>query len=158
MYMTSPIIRPALAKVGEPWTPGNIEGWPGVAGVDGVTNYFKNNEMPNLPDSISTINHYNNYYNGGKRKKHMKGKSKKHMKSKVKKHMKKRNTRKHKKSMKRTKRRGLKGGKHHGSTIMPQPLVNLGREVGFSGENFFNTFVGRQAPVDPNPTIQPIGQ
>ena len=155
MYMPSPIIRPALAKVGGPWTPGNIEGWPGVAGVDGVPNHLEHNKNPFLPDPMPTSNHH---YNGGKRKKHMKGKSKKHMKGKSKKHMKKRNTRKHKKSMKRTKRRGLKGGKHHGSTIIPQPLVNLGREVGFSGENFYNTFVGRQAPVDPNPTIQPIGQ
>lgn len=66
----------------------------------------------------------------------------------------KKKTRKHKSKNRRRHRRY--GGSKHGSTVLPQPLVNLGRDMMFNGQSFINSFVGSPAPVNPDPTVQPI--
>ena len=36
-------MKPELAKVGPAWEGGNIERWPGVAGIAGETNHLEHN-------------------------------------------------------------------------------------------------------------------
>jgi hypothetical protein len=136
-------IRPALAKVGPVWT-GNPETWPGVEGKAGITNHFAQNVNPILPDpDSSTLIH------GGKRKSKSKRRGRKS----------KRTLRKSKRTTRKSKSRKTKrGGSHHGNTIVPQPIVNLGREMSYHGKNFWNAFVGNPAAVNPDPMVQPIGR
>ena len=146
-------IRPALAKVGPAWT-GNPETWPGVGGKAGITNHLAQNVNPILPDpESSTLIH------GGKRKSKSKSKSKSRRKSKRVTRKSKRVTRKSKRVTRKSKSRKTKrGGSHHGNTIVPQPIVNLGREMSYHGKNFWNAFVGNPAAVNPDPMVQPIGR
>jgi hypothetical protein len=143
-------IRPALAKVGPAWT-GNPETWPGVEGKAGITNHLAQNVNPILPDpESSTLIH------GGKRKSKSKRRGRK---SKRIARKSKRTTRKSKRTARKSKSRKTKrGGSHHGSTIVPQPIVNLGREMSYHGKNFWNAFVGNPAAVNPDPMVQPIGR
>lgn len=55
-----------------------------------------------------------------------------------------RRTRKRSKSRKRSQRGGL-------SSLAPQELVNLGRDLGFSYQSAYNSLNGIQAPVNPAP-------
>ena len=50
----------------------------------------------------------------------------------------------------------MRGGKHHGNTLMPQPIVNLGRNIAYQGENLWNNFAGNPSAVNPDPLDQPI--
>lgn len=64
--------------------------------------------------------------------------------------------RKHKKqkhSKNNTRKIYLKGGR---TTLMPQSLVNLGRSVAFSAGELVNNWSGKQGPLSPSPTVQPI--
>jgi hypothetical protein len=148
-------IRPALAKVGPAWT-GNPETWPGVEGKAGITNHLAQNVNPILPDpESSTLIH------GGKRK--SKSKSRRKSKRTLRKSKSKKTMRKSKSKSKRTLRKSKsrktkRGGSHHGNTIVPQPIVNLGREMSYHGKNFWNAFVGNPAAVNPDPMVQPIGR
>jgi len=136
-------IRPALAKVGPAWT-GNPETWPGVGGKAGITNRLAQNVNPKLPDpESSTLIH------GGKRKSKSKRRGRKS----------KRTARKSKRALRKSKSRKTKrGGSNHGNTVVPQPIVNLGREMSYHGKNFWNAFVGNPAAVNPDPMVQPIGR
>lgn len=87
---------------------------------------------------------------GGKKMKTKKGKKSKGKKRNYTqrvRHAKKKHTRRNKKHY---------GGSKHGTTVLPQPLVNLGRDMMFNGQSFINSFVGSPAPVNPDPTVQPI--
>ena len=125
-----------IAKVGPAWT-ANPETWPGVGGKAGITNHYLQNVNPSLPDQKSTV--------GGKKKKR---RTRRHV-------QKKKRLTKSKKRLTKSKRR-MRGGKHHGSTLMPQPLVNLGRSIAYQGENLWNSFAGNPASVNPDPLVQPI--
>ena len=47
----------------------------------------------------------------------------------------------------------MRGGKHHGNTLMPQPIVNLGRNIAYQGENLWNNFAGNPSAVNPDPYL-----
>ena len=141
--MTKNTFKPAVAKVGGPWDGSNPETWPGVEGKAGVTNHYAHNINPFLPDPESTpLTHYNPEtpkagMSGGRKRKGKPTKSK----------------------GKPTKGKGKtskRGGGSHGNTIVPQPVVNLGRNVVYQGENFWNALVGNAPAVDPDPMVQPI--
>jgi hypothetical protein len=57
-------MQPAL--VGAPWTP-SIKGWPGVAGVDGSTNYYSMNTYKNDPLQNIMQERQGSLYRGGRR-------------------------------------------------------------------------------------------
>lgn len=113
-------LPPAL--VGTPWTP-QISGWPGVAGIDGVTNYYSLNKyIPNDPQtqvmSERAGSLFLGNYTGGKKRSKSKSKSK-------------------------TKKRG--GG------LFPQDLVNLGSTLQYGLGSAYNSINGYSQPVNPLP-------
>ena len=146
-------MKAELAKVGLPWEGGDVEKWPGVGGKDGQTNYLAQNLDPFLPDPENTSSNMENQgMTGGKRSRRRRGRSHKkrrHTKSK----------RRHTKSKRRHTRRTRKyrGGSKHGRTILPQSLVNLGRNLQYNAESTWSSFTGAQQPVNPDPLVQPIG-
>lgn len=142
-------MKPELAKVGPAWDGGNIQKWPGVAGVAGQTNYLAHNTNPFLPDPVDSSS-IRDHMVGGRRTR--KRKSRKHRKTK-----KPRKLKKSKKSKKHITKRHQRGGSQHGNTIMPQSLVNLGRTMQYNAGNVWSSFMGEPAPVNPDPMVQPIG-
>jgi hypothetical protein len=170
-------MKPELAKVGPAWEGGDIEKWPGVAGVAGQTNHLAQNLDPFLPDPENTSSNMENQkMSGGKRSRHHrrrtskhKSKSKRgrHTKSKRGRHTKSKRGRhtkskrgRHTKSKRgrhtKSKRR-YRGGSKHGRTLLPQSLVNLGRNLQYNGKSTWSSFMGEQQPVNPDPLVQPIG-
>ena len=93
------------ALIGSPWT-ASINGWPGVAGVAGQTNYYSLNEYKGLDPQTNVILE-----------------------------------------------RGQVGGttKKQGGGLIPQDLVNLGRNMMFGVGSAYNSLSGYQAPVSPMP-------
>ena len=149
-------MKPELAKVGPAWEGGNIERWPGVAGIAGETNHLEHNTNPFLPDPIDSSSTRDIVMTAGKKsRKSRKGKkgkkSRKDKKSKRGRHA--------VKSRKKTKtKRKMRGGSKHGNTLLPQSLVNLGRSAQYNIKGVWSDFTGSQAPVNPDPTVQPIGK
>ena len=165
-------MKSELAKVGPAWEGGNIERWPGVAGVAGETNHLAHNINPFLPDPVDSSSTRDINMSGGKKmhkkSKKMHKKSKKmhkksvkkmkmHKKSVKKMKMHKKSKKMHKKSGKKSKKM-MRGGSKHGNTLLPQSLVNLGRSVEYGVKGFWSDFTGDQAPVNPDPTVQPISK
>lgn len=146
-------MKPELAKVGTAWEGGNLERWPGVAGVTGQTNYLAQNINPFLPDPVNSSSVRDLVTKGGKRR-HTK-KSKRHTK-KGKRHTKK--GKRHTKKSKRTRRKRIRGGSKHGTTLLPQSIVNLGRTAEYNVQGVWSDFTGSQGPVNPDPSVQPIGK
>jgi hypothetical protein len=110
--------------VGSAWGP-NTNEWPGVDGINGNRNYLANysNVIQNDPTiQIST--------NDANFKPVLKGGNRKNLKN------------KRKTSKLRIKR---------GGGLLPQDLVNLGREVGFNFKSAYNALNGYKAPVNPLP-------
>lgn len=140
-------MKSELAKVGPPWEGGNLERWPGVAGTDGQTNYLAYNDKPFLPDPINSSSTRDIKVGGKLRRKTKRLRRKKTKRSK----------RNKKKSQKKRKSR-MRGGSKHGNTILPQSFVNLGRSAEFNVKGFWNNFTGSPAPVNPDPTVQPISK
>ena len=132
-------MKPELAKVGPAWEGGNLERWPGVAGVAGQTNYLAQNINPFLPDPVDSSSVRDLVTKGGKRRPAKKSK-------------------RHAKKSKRTRRKRIKGGSKHGTTLLPQSLVNLGRTTEYNVQGFWSDFTGSQGPVNPDPSVQPIGK
>ena len=168
-------MKPELAKVGPAWEGGDIEKWPGVGGVPGQTNHLAKNNDPFLPDPENTSSNMENQgMTGGKRSRGRRGRSHKkrrHTKSKrrhtksKRRHTKskRRHTkskRRHTKSKRRhtRKTRKYRGGSKHGRTLLPQSLVNLGRNIQYNAESTWSSFTGAQQPVNPDPLVQPIGR
>ena len=164
-------MKQELAKVGPSWEGGNLERWPGVAGVAGETNHLAHNDNPFLPDPENTNSTRENTMIGGRRHSTKGKKSAKVTKGKkstkvTKKSAKvtkkgakvtKKSTKVTKKSTKSTKK-NQKGGSHHGNTIMPGFLVDLGRNFEFNMSNVWSSFTGGPSPINPDPRIQPIGE
>lgn len=138
-------MKPELAKVGPAWDGGDIQKWPGVAGVQGVTNHLAHNKNPFLPDPVDS----SSIRRGGKKK--SKGKKNKMTKRKASKKAKKK-SRQQKRTMKKQ-----RGGSTHGNTLLPQQLVNLGRNAEYSIERWWSDLTGSAPPVNPDPSKQPIG-
>ncbi len=144
-------MKPELAKVGLPWDGGNIQRWPGVAGISGETNHLAQNINPFFPDPTDSSSSRDTAFVGGKKRQTKKGK--RHAK-KSKRHTKK--GRRHNKKQKYTRRKNLRGGSKHGNTLLPQSLVNLGRTAEYNIKGLWSNFTGSQYPVNPDPTKQPI--
>lgn len=136
-------MKTELAKVGPSWDGSNLEKWPGVGGIAGETNHLAHNDNPFLPDPENTNSTRENIMVGGKRKNKKTNK-------------KKRKTNKKKKKTNKKKKKTQKGGSHHGNTIIPSFLVNLGRNIEFAVTNTWSSFTGGEAPVNPNSILQPI--
>lgn len=154
-------MKPELAKVGPAWEGGDIEKWPGVGGIAGQTNHLAQNLNPFLPDPRNT-----SLTSGGKRSRSRHSKSKRRNTKMKRRHTKmkrrhtkskRRRTRGHKKRHHTRKTRRYRGGSKHGSTLLPQSLVNLGRNMHFNAESSWRSFTGGQQPVNPSPLVQPIG-
>jgi hypothetical protein len=176
--MTNNTFKPAIAKVGGPWDGANPETWPGVGGTPGTTNHYDHNTNPFLPDPESTpLTHYNpetpkTGMSGGRKRKskttnrkskttNRKSKTTKRKSKTTKRKSKttKRKSKTTKRKSKTTKRKSKttkRGGGSHGNTIVPQPVVNLGRSVTYQGKNLWNSFVGNSPAINPNPLVQPI--
>ena len=149
--------KPALAKVGPPIT-GSPCTWPGVDGLQGITNHYSQNVDPFLPDPTNTSLLESQPLagmSGGRKRKGTKRKGK-GTKRKGK------GTKRKGKGTKRkgTKRKGTKrkGGSNHGNTLMPQALVNAGRSLDYNLRYGLSEFTGSQRPVNPDPTVQPYIQ
>ena len=138
-------MKPELAKVGSSWDGSDLEKWPGVAGIAGETNHLAHNDNPFLPDPENTNSTRENTMTGGKSKNKKKKTNKKRKKT----------IKKKKKTIKK-KKKTQKGGSHHGNTMMPDFLVNLGRNIEFAVTNTWSSFTGGESPVNPNPINQPI--
>ena len=161
--------KPALAKVGPPIT-GSPCTWPGVDGLQGITNHYSQNVDPFLPDPTNTSLLESQPLagmSGGRKRKSTKrkGKSTKRKgKSTKRKGTKRKSTKRKVKGTKRkgTKRKGKgtkrKGGSNHGNTLMPQALVNAGRSLDYNLRYGISEFTGSQPPVNPDPTDQPYIQ
>lgn len=53
----------------------------------------------------------------------------------------------------------MRGGGHGSPPYgLPQGLVNMGREIEYGIKSLYETAVGGQQPVDPDPSKQPIGK
>lgn len=154
-------MKDELAKVGPAWNGSDIETWPGVGGNDGESNYLAHNTNPFLPapENTSITHDENMRMRGGRtrRKTLRKGKKGKRTKKSKKGKKSKRVNKKGKKTGKKYTKRRYRGGSHHGNTILPQSLVNLGRNLQYNIEGAYSRFNGSQPPVNPDPQVQPIG-
>lgn len=105
--------------IGSTWTP-NVGTWPGVAGLDGRTNYYKVNEYPTDPQTAMISGRDNGSFPttfwGGK-----KGS-------------------KSSKRSKRNKRKHIHTGGGFG--LIPQDILNAGRNVAFNVKSMINTVQG----------------
>lgn len=152
-------MKSELAKVGPAWNGGDINRWPGVGGVANITNHLGYNNDPFLPDPENSNSTLENKMVGGKRarrtKKTRRKKSRNHSASR--KHHLKKSRKKPPTKKRRHRTRRYRGGSHHGNTLMPQSLVNLGRNMQYNIQNSWSAFTGAQPPVNPDPQVQPIG-
>ena len=140
--------------VGSPWGP-EVNQWPGVAGIDGVTNYYKLNNYHNDVQTQGIIQEGSQITNGGGKRRKKGGKcninpydvnpeipngtnasyygGKKRKGS--------------KKSNRRPNNRTKKGG----FSIFPQDLVNMGRTFSYGLGSAYNSLNGYPQPVNPLP-------
>ena len=145
--------NPAKGPAGFAWEGGNIVSWPGVyaansGNTDGITmsNFIpqsetgigvggkdplplKENNFPYNPPPHYTEAAYKNLKGGGR--KSIKNKSKKLRKS-----------------------RKMRGGFFG----LGQNLINLGRDIKFRANSFYNDLMGVRPPTNPSPLDQPINQ
>jgi hypothetical protein len=146
-------MKPELAKVGPAWEGGDLQKWPGVAGVQGVTNHLAHNKNPFLPDPVDSSSTRDLVLKGGKKKsktRNVKNVKKAKLSKKTKKN-------KQKKTKAKKTRKPQRGGSTHGNTLLPQSLVNLGRNAEYSIERWWSDLTGSTPPVNPDPSKQPIG-
>lgn len=124
---------PASYPVGNSWNSGDVNSWAGVVrGVSETGNHlpFKGSNVEPHPES--SRNNHNGGSKRGSRTKYAGYKKRSHRRSK----------------------RILKGGSR--DTLMPQSLVNLGRNLTFGAGDLINTWSGKQPMLSPSPTVQPI--
>jgi hypothetical protein len=147
--------------VGQAWTGGEPETWPGVAVAngtrDGSDGVMSSNHLPLSPHGIAVggadiaVPEVSMF--GGARKSRKRSKTNKHMKKSHKKAHKK--SRKSYKKTHKTKRRvhRMKGG------FGAQELLNFGHNVKYQIAGMYDSFMGAQQPVNPSPLAdQPINQ
>lgn len=118
-------------NVGYPWAGGDVKTWPGVSGtLKGATvaNHFPVSKYGVPAGGFDPPMLSNPGLLPGEGVPRGGGKRKK--------------TRKHKRKQK-------------GGGLIPQQLINLGRDIGYQAHSFFNDFRGTTAPVNPSPTVQP---
>lgn len=111
--------------VGPSWS-SNVTNWPGVAGVAGETNHYNLNKYHVDPQTSMVASNDSLSLNGGK----------KHRKRKIK----------------------QKAGANISNAItalVPAPITDVGRNMGYSLNSAYNTLNGTQAPVNPAPFVQP---
>ena len=110
----------AVGNIGYPWT-GDINSWPGVAGVDGQSNYLaKNNYL--VDPQTSMLSERDGQLGPALL----------------------------------TNTPNLRGGKKlrkRGGGLIPQDLVNLGRQVQFNLGSTYNALNGYPLPVNPKPYL-----
>lgn len=152
------------ALVGAPWSPNS----PILPGKDGG-NHYSQNTNPFLPDPKNV----DGQEGGRKRRRRTKRrgrtlrrkrKSRRHMKSrkrtKPRRRMRKKTRSQFRKRLSRrrkTRRVRMRGGLG-GSFPYPQSLLNGIRNIQYNVQGAWNAARGYPAPVNPNPTWQPIGQ
>jgi hypothetical protein len=113
---------PQPALIGAPWK-GDIGNWPGVAGIDGVTNHYAMNKYVPYDPVAGVMQEragslfLGEYTGGGKKK---------------------------------AKRMG-KMSKKRGGGLIPQDLVNFGRTFTYGLGSAYNSINGYQQPVNPLP-------
>jgi hypothetical protein len=126
---------PASYPVGASWQSGNVDSWAGVVkGATQTGNHlsFRGGMVEPHPES-STNTHGGPIRGGSRRNKH------------------KRSTRKYGRKLRN---KVLRGGSR--DTLMPQSLVNLGRQLTFGAGDLINSWSGKQPLLSPAPTQQPI--
>jgi len=108
--------------IGSTWT-SNVSTWPGVAGLDGQTNYYEVNKYPTDPQTAMISGRDNSLFPttflGGK-----------------------------KGSKSRKKFKGQKT--HNGGGLIPQDILNMGRVASFNVKSMLNTVNG-YAPLNGDP-------
>lgn len=111
--------------VGSPWG-SNINEWPGMDGISGNRNYLENYKdvIQNDPTRQMSMNASGLTQNGGYIYEKSSSTGSK--------------TRKNK-------------GQVMGGGLIPQDLVNLGRDIGFNVKSAYNALNGYKPPVDPAP-------
>jgi len=118
--------------IGSTWTP-NVGTWPGVAGLDGQTNYYKVNEYPTDPQTAMISGRDNGLFPttfwGGKKGSKSSKRSKRN-----------------KRNNKIVKRKQL----HNGGGLIPQDILNVGRVASFNVKSMLNTVNG-YAPLNGDP-------
>lgn len=107
--------------VGQP-TSGFVSEWPSVDGISGNRNYYDMNLYKSDPQTMMKV--------GGTH------------------HKKRSNTKRRGRGRSRGKARTQKGGL---TSLAPQELVNLGRELNFNYQSAYNSLNGYPAPVSPEP-------
>ena len=118
--------------VGAPWGP-EVREWPGVDGVDHNRNYYAQNMYLEDPQTAMRLSSGKLY--GGKRVK-----TRKLIK-----------TKKNKTKTKKCKKNGRKGG-----NIVPQVVVNMGRDVGHHVHSTVNALKGLPTPPNPLPYMDQL--
>ena len=114
--------------VGEP-TSGFVSQWPSVDGISGNRNYYDMNMYKSDPQTMMKV--------GGKRRV-----------SKGRKQSKKGGRKRSRKGVGERSSLRQRGGL---TSLAPQELVNLGRELGFNYQSAYNSLNGVPAPVSPDP-------
>lgn len=119
---------PASYPVGASWQSGDVNSWAGVVkGVSQTGNHLAFKGGLVEPHPESSSNTQCGPCKGGSRR------------------------RRHKR---KTNKRYLRGGSR--DTLMPQSLVNLGRQITFGAGDLINSWSGKQPMLSPAPTVQPI--
>lgn len=122
--MTGPGTSYANGLVGSSWS-GNSETWPGVNGVGGDSNHFKlntyNNDVSRQMLNVGANYPFNGMLTGGRRRVRCRSRGRKHKKT-------------------------LRGG-----GLIPQNLVNVGRNFMYNIGASNNEFNGYAAPPNPMP-------
>lgn len=119
---------PASYPVGASWQSGDVNSWAGVVnGVSHTGNHLAFKGGLVEPHPESSSNTQCGPCKGGSRRRRNKQK---------------------------THKRRLRGGSR--TTLMPQSLVNLGRQITFGAGDLINSWSGKQPILSPAPTVQPI--
>lgn len=131
---------PASYPVGASWQSGNVDSWAGVVkGVAQTGNHLQFRGGLVEPHPESSSNTQCGPCKGGSRRRSRKNKS-------VSKHS--------RRNRRRLRNKAQRGGAR--DTLMPQSLVNLGRQITFGAGDLINSWSGKQPMLSPAPTEQPI--
>jgi hypothetical protein len=119
---------PTFSLVGAPWG-GAVSQWPGVDGISGGRNYFETTNYKNDPQTYGVVDE--RFLKGGRRGK---------------------------RSVKRTNRMNpkvMKGGSII-TSLFPQSLVNMGRDLMYTASSPLNALGGTAQPVNPAPFLSQL--
>ena len=110
--------------VGEPWSPNNLPGQDGIGSNRNYLSPYDTTKDPSYQMSMNDSGYLtkSSFVGGGKRRKY--------------------------KTRQKKSRRKLK---HKGGGLMPQDLLNLGRDFTYNFKSAYNSLNGYSAPVNPAP-------